>query len=75
MSAYARRYNPLFDNPHSRGRGNGSSVRVVRTTSGGPRRGTAEYSEAESRARWDFAVSDFLEGLCFDLFGDQWVGL
>src|SRR5262245_50270390 len=55
----------------------GSSIRVVaRTTS---RQGNSDYSEwqradDESSARWNSAVTQFLEDIRADLFGQQWKG-
>jgi len=53
----------------------GGGGKVVARTTGGPAAGTLERFDAESRSRWEFAVSDFIEGLRFDLYGEAWRGL
>lgn len=55
----------------------GSTVRVFSTmTALAAWRGDeAPTDNDESRARWEHSVSQFIEDLRFDLYGDQWEGL
>jgi len=39
-----------------------------------PEKGTWARFEAESKQRWEFAVSDILEQLRFELYGETWEG-
>ena len=58
-----------------RNNGGAGGGKVVARTTGGPEAGSLERFAIESRARWEGALTDFLEGLRFDLIGDQWEGL
>ncbi len=56
-------------------RNNGGGGKVVARTTGGPEAGTLERFIAESRCRWEGALTDFLEGIAYDLHGHKWEGL
>lgn len=56
-------------------RNNGGGGKVVSRTTGGPEAGTLDRFIAESRARWESALADFVEGIRWDCVGDQWEGL
>lgn len=72
---YGRKWNPLFDGGSRKSNGKGSSVRVVRSTTGGPAAGTYDRLLAETRARWRHTTGDAIDGFRFAIFGDEWKDL
>lgn len=50
----------------------GSTVRVFATTKAMYGELEAGCTRTDSQCRWEYAVSDFIEGLWFDLRGHEW---
>lgn len=72
---YGRKWNPLFDGGGRKANGSGSSVRVVRSTTGGPAAGTYDRLLAETRARWRHDRGECIEAFIFAVRGHEWEGL